>query len=398
MRDPMTWSFPLGRMFGIRINVHVLLPLVLVGLIMRVTMGKDAPVTLAEALVMSGLLILSVLLHEFGHCFAARSVDGDAAEVLLWPLGGLAYCDVPHTPRANLITALGGPAVNLALCVAAGGALLFAGLAPPLHPLDSLSAYKPRLSDWRNGVTWQVGVSNYRVAPEAAKPEAAGKSDPANKAKDAPTDARVGPAVALPAAPSAPPLLLWQILAGQLFWINWFLMLVNVVLVGFPFDGGRVLQCILWARTDYRQGTTTACYAGFVVMLLLAIYAVFANEVLALFLALFVYAHCRQQLILLETGGEDAPFGYDFSQGYTSLEGGQPPATTPRRKRPNWFQRWLQRRAAQKARREQDTREAEERRMDELLEKVQRNGIHSLSDEERRFLTRVSARYRGNKS
>src|SRR5205085_6798513 len=106
-----------------------------------------------------------------------------------------------------------------------------------------------------------------------------------------------------------------------------------------------------------------------------------------------------QQLIVLETGGEDAPFGYDFSQGYTSLEGTQqPPATTPRRKRLNWFQRWLQKRAAQKARREQEAREAEERRMDELLEKVQRNGIQSLSDEERRFLTRVSARYRGGKS
>src|SRR5262245_4800933 len=131
MRDPLTWSFPLGRMFGIRINVHVILPILLFGLILRVTVGEKATVTLPEALIMAGLLVLSTLLHEFGHCFAARSVDGDASEVLLWPLGGLAYCDVPHTPRANLITALGGPAVDLVLCLAAGGALLFAGLVPP---------------------------------------------------------------------------------------------------------------------------------------------------------------------------------------------------------------------------------------------------------------------------
>jgi stage IV sporulation protein FB len=398
MRDPMTWSFRLGRMFGIRINVHVLLPLVLIGLIMRVTMGKDAPVFLAEALVMSALLVLSVLLHEFGHCFAARSVDGDAAEVLLWPLGGLAYCDVPHTPRANLITALGGPAVNLALCVAAGGALLFSGLAPPLSPLDSMSAYRPHLNYWRGAHVHEEGVSTYRAAAAtAAKPDAVAKAEKSNELT--PVGRLEVPALAPNPPPAvAPPLQLWQVLAGQVFWINWFLLLVNMVLVGFPFDAGRVLQCVLWARTDYRQGTTTACYAGFVVMLLLAVYSVFANEVLAVFLALFVYANCRLQLIQLETGGEDAPFGYDFSQGYTSLEGGQPPATTPRRKRPNWFQRWLQRRAAHKARREQETRESEERRMDELLEKVQRNGIHSLSDEERRFLTRVSARYRGNKS
>ena len=391
MRDPMTWSFPLGRMFGIRVNVHILLPVVLIALILRVTVGKDAVVTFSEALVMSGFLVLSVLLHEFGHCFAARSVDGDATEVLLWPLGGLATCDVPHTPRANLITALGGPAVNFGLCVAAAGALAFAQMAPPLDPLNGLSAYQPRIYDWHNGVYRTAGVGSLHQPAEAVKAkDAAARAD-----GSAPT-----PAAVTPPAPSPPAsgLLLWQILAGQLFWINWILLLFNTVLVGFPFDAGRILQCILWARGDYRQATSTACYAGFVVMLLLGIYSFMANEVLALGLCLFVYVSCKQQLIILETGGEDAPFGYDFSQGYTSLEGAQPPATTPRRKRLNWFQRWLQKRAALRARREQESREAEERRMDELLEKVQQSGIQSLSDEERRFLTRVSARYRGGKS
>jgi stage IV sporulation protein FB len=398
MRDPLTWSIPLGRMFGIRVNVHIFLPIVLIGLILRVAVGEKAIVTVAEALVMCGLLLISVLLHEFGHCFAARSVDGDAVEILLWPLGGLAQCDVPHTPRANLITALGGPAVNLALCGLAAGALLFSGLAPPLYPLDSKSAYRPRMYDWRNGVHREEGVSTYRHAVETAAKTELAKADPAAKASEppAPTRPSVGPAAAT--VPAVPNPQLWQILAGQVFWINWFLFLVNMLLVGFPFDAGRVLQCILWSRSDYRQGTTTACYAGFVVMLVVGIFAIFENEVLAIILCWFIYVNCKQQLIVLETGEGEATFGYDFSQGYTSLEGIQPPATTPKRKRPNWFQRWLQRRAAQKARREQEARESEERRMDELLEKVQRAGIHSLSDEERRFLTRVSARYRGNKS
>ena len=48
------------------------------------------------------LLFGIILLHEFGHCFGARYVDGDAKEILIWPLGGLAYVDVPHTPRAQL--------------------------------------------------------------------------------------------------------------------------------------------------------------------------------------------------------------------------------------------------------------------------------------------------------
>src|SRR5947209_19260834 len=171
-------------MCGIRVNVHILLPVVLIALILRVTVGKDAVVTFSEALVMSGFLVLSVLLHEFGHCFAARSVDGDATEVLLWPLGGLATCDVPHTPRANLITAIGGPAVNLALCVATAGALLFAGLVPPLNPLDTPSAFRPRMYDWHAVVYRADGIGTYRVPPEAAaKTDAVPKPYPAGKAK-----------------------------------------------------------------------------------------------------------------------------------------------------------------------------------------------------------------------
>src|SRR5689334_12981017 len=105
MRDPITWSFPLGRMFGIDIRVHIMLPLVMLGLLLRAVTKDNVP--LLEAVVLLLLVFISILLHEFGHCFAARSVDGDASEVLLWPLGGLAFCDLPHTPRAHLITAMG---------------------------------------------------------------------------------------------------------------------------------------------------------------------------------------------------------------------------------------------------------------------------------------------------
>src|SRR5947209_13355780 len=109
MRDPFAWSFPLGRLFGITIRIHVLFPVVAGGLLLR-AYCKGVPETqwIDYALVLS-FLFFSVLLHEFGHCFAARFVQGDASEVLLWPLGGLANCDVPHTPRANFIVAVAGP-------------------------------------------------------------------------------------------------------------------------------------------------------------------------------------------------------------------------------------------------------------------------------------------------
>ena len=73
------------------------------------------------------ILFVSVLLHEFGHCFAARATGGDAHEVLLWPLGGLASVELPDRPRSHLLTAAAGPAVNVVLAVAAGLLLLVCG-------------------------------------------------------------------------------------------------------------------------------------------------------------------------------------------------------------------------------------------------------------------------------
>ena len=385
MRDPITWSFPLGRMFGINIRVHVMLPLVMLGLVLRVTTEFNVP--LLAAVVLQGLMFLSILLHEFGHCFAARSVDGDANDVVLWPLGGLAYCDLPHTPRAHLITALGGPAVNFLLCVVTGGALAFAGLMPPMHPL--YAPYEPQLWHWRENTYYST--PHDRGVAEAPPP---GKVVPIP-----PNDNKTGLSESRPPAVQAAQdkfLSAWQVLAARLFWVNWFLFIFNMALPGYPLDMGRVLQAILWMRSDYRQATATACYAGFVTAIVVGVYSIVRNEVLAFALCLFIYLSCKQQLILLETGGEDAPFGYDFSQGYTSLEGAQP-AAPPKRRKPNFFQRWLQRRAARKAQRELEQREAEDRRMDELLEKVQKEGIQALTEEERRFLTRVSARYRGGK-
>src|SRR4051812_40692106 len=121
MRDPFSWAFPIVPLFGITIRVHFILPLVMVGMVGRELFRKDVlPGTWIDAAWLMGLLFLSVLIHELGHCFAARRVEGEANEVLLWPLGGLARVDVPHTPRANFITALGGPAANAVLCVASG--------------------------------------------------------------------------------------------------------------------------------------------------------------------------------------------------------------------------------------------------------------------------------------
>ena len=353
MRDPIWWSFPLGQLFGITIRVHFLLPLVMLGLVCRVAFDDKAVTgTWMDAAMLMALLFGSVFLHELGHCFAARRMDGEASEVLLWPLGGLARVEVPHTPWANFVTAAGGPLVNIFLCVASALAMAF---------LFDDAYYRPALNPF--------GWYPYRWEASGAM----------KLYRWGTTDAVLSNSML-------------AIVLARLFFINWVLTLLNVVLVGFPLDGGRMLQCILWPRFGYRQATLYAIYAGFFCFFAVLFASIAMVDPLTVLLAVFIYVSCKQEWLVLEHGAEDSVFGYDFSQGYTSLERDEPPPVKARQ--PNFIQRWLRRRADQKRQQEQEQQLAEERRMDELLDKIQRHGKESLSDEEHRFLKRVANRYR----
>src|SRR5208282_4294037 len=56
-----------------------------------------------------------VLMHEFGHALACKSVGGQADRIVLWPLGGVAYVRPPMRPGAMLWSIVAGPLVNVLL-------------------------------------------------------------------------------------------------------------------------------------------------------------------------------------------------------------------------------------------------------------------------------------------
>ena len=58
-------------------------------------------------------LFLIVTLHEFGHSLACRQVGGQANQIVLWPLGGVAYVNPPQRPGATLWSIAAGPLVNV---------------------------------------------------------------------------------------------------------------------------------------------------------------------------------------------------------------------------------------------------------------------------------------------
>jgi Zn-dependent protease len=60
-------------------------------------------------------LFVIVLMHEYGHALACRQVGGLANQIVLWPLGGVAYVNPPPRPGATLWSITAGPLVNLVL-------------------------------------------------------------------------------------------------------------------------------------------------------------------------------------------------------------------------------------------------------------------------------------------
>jgi Zn-dependent protease len=71
-------------------------------------------------------LFLIVVMHEFGHALACRQVGGRADQIVLWPLGGVAYVAPPSRPGATLWSIAAGPLVNVALAPISIGVVLVA--------------------------------------------------------------------------------------------------------------------------------------------------------------------------------------------------------------------------------------------------------------------------------
>jgi len=104
-------SIHLFRFLGIDVYLHWLWFVVAVIRIGYGVEGISMPVWFALYLA----VFVIVLMHEFGHALACRSVGGRADQIVLWPLGGVAYVDPPQRPGATLWSLAAGPLVNVIL-------------------------------------------------------------------------------------------------------------------------------------------------------------------------------------------------------------------------------------------------------------------------------------------
>ncbi|MDF1859123.1 MAG: site-2 protease family protein [Verrucomicrobiales bacterium] len=109
----MSWSFTIAKIAGTRVRIHLTFILLLAWLGTSFWVnGSPLEAIRGVAYIIS--IFLCVLLHEFGHAFAALKYGITTPSITLFPLGGLARLSrIPKEPEQELFIAAAGPLVNL---------------------------------------------------------------------------------------------------------------------------------------------------------------------------------------------------------------------------------------------------------------------------------------------
>lgn len=341
MTDSRAWSVNLGSWGGVQVRLHALFFLVAIFALYISSHGTDDRELLWYGLATLVILFGSVLLHESAHCLAAIRMGGRAKEIIIGPLGGLAQISLPADPRSHWGTALAGPLANLLLC-----AMIF-----------------PVLFLLRETHLW--GLLNPLFPDSVVE----------------------GP---------------WRVVLLKLaFWVNWVLVLVNL-LPALPFDGGRALRAILRPLWGIPSTAVAMTRIAWCTALGLCVVGWFVRDVQAttlvpawmplVLLALLLFFSTNQETQRREVSDlEEDYLEFDLSAGFTSAEPDEEP---PRVEDKGLLGRWLEKRREEKERLLRAQEELEEDRVDEILIRIHGVGMSGLSPEERALLQRVSARYR----
>lgn len=281
----MTGSLPLFTVFGVRVRMHASLALVIAFVLL---FGWGFGDTIAMRVQSMLMLFTVILLHEFGHCFAARSVGGNAEDILMTPLGGLAMAMAPRRPWAQFVTVAGGPLVNVVICLLCGlGMYLIAGVFP-ITPSGFIRAFR---------FVYTQG---------------------------------------------------WFDVAGYLFWmygVSYWLLLFNLLPI-FPLDGGQLLQSVLWRPMGYYKSmllTVNIGLGGAVLMGMvgLATFGTLGGGLLLIFIGIMCFINClnmRRQLLAAGPYGLEEDDATDYSAAYDT---GMPKRTR--------LSKWRSKRAVKRA-------------------------------------------------
>lgn len=211
----MMRSLTLGRVRGIDLKIHPSLALIVLWVFYH--WGRQGSIAaLLFGLTLVALVFACVVLHEFGHSFMAMHYGVRVHDITLFPFGGVARIEqVPARPTSEMMVAIAGPAVNIAIMTALLPPLFLLGIVAGWSSPGELFAYLNHISP--------AGLLVY------------------------------------------------------LFLTNLLLVLFNL-LPAFPMDGGRVLRAVLSLGLGREQGTRIAVVVGQVFAVLLAIFGIWIGD------------------------------------------------------------------------------------------------------------------------
>lgn len=224
----------IGRLLGVDINIHPTFALVFVFAFLYWGLGEGGgfvPFLLGTMLVL--LVFLSVLVHELGHVVMAREFGIQVLDITLWPFSGVARIEqTPATPRNELLIALAGPGMNLAIFMLLLPVILLIGVI--------------------GGPGLLIGAGDrFRTLDAASMVAAIGV-------------------------------------------LNLGLMLFNL-LPAFPLDGGRVLRAAMTPRIGRNRATEIATRIGVGVAVVLVIVGIWQRDLLLPVFGLFIIFAARAE-------------------------------------------------------------------------------------------------------
>jgi Zn-dependent protease len=333
--NPLGWSVRLFVFRKIDVRIHLITIIFMLGVILASIPSVGERGWLQLITLSFGMLALFVvvLLHEFGHCFGARLSGGSANRIVMLPIGGLALAMPRHHWKSHLITAVAGPAVNVAIFPFTALGLWAAGqgravLFDPFSPYDTVGA---------------IASSSSLVT------------------------------LALQS--------LWW-----LHYINLLILAFNLLLLFFPFDGGRIVHALMWRKMGYLRSMIAAVYIGLVAAGLILVIALVLGQAMIVAIAAFGLLACWMERTRLRAADEITGYIPAEMAGLGTVSGTDFDSSPDE----------PEERESKAEQRQREREQKEQAELDRVLEKISTSGMDSLNPAEKRLLSKqTKKRQRG---
>jgi Zn-dependent protease/predicted transcriptional regulator len=112
----MKWSLYIGKAFGIKIFIHWTFLILVFWIIQMQILQKHGLKEILWNIAFVFAVFACIVLHELGHALTAKRFNATTRDIILLPIGGLARIEnLPEKPMQELLVAVMGPAVNIAI-------------------------------------------------------------------------------------------------------------------------------------------------------------------------------------------------------------------------------------------------------------------------------------------